>query len=178
MVYSHKGEDRKHHPEVCVREAAGKPEDVSARATLALDAERPERFYDQNYYWLNVMGRLRPGVRLADAQAALATPFEQWVRSTAETSAELANSSVWPSGGAAAAALEPMVVPPPGLLSTITVWPSFSCSGPEITRAAASEAPPGGKVTTILTARCGHGACAPAGAETNLIALSYSLSTG
>jgi predicted permease len=63
-------------------------------SVLALDMEPPERFHDQNYYWLNLMGRLRPGVRLADAQAVLATPFEQWVRSTATTSAELANLPV------------------------------------------------------------------------------------
>jgi hypothetical protein len=49
-----------------------------------------------------------------------------------------------------------MVVPPPGLLSMMTVWPSFSCNGPEITRAAASEAPPGGKVTMIFTPWAGH----------------------
>jgi predicted permease len=61
---------------------------------LVLRAETPERFNDQNYYWLNVMGRLRPGVQRAEAQAALATPFEQWVRSTATTSAELANLPV------------------------------------------------------------------------------------
>src|SRR5688572_14754161 len=63
-------------------------------SVLSLEAEPPERFFDQNYYWLNVMGRLRPGVRLADAQTVLATPFEQWVRSTATTSAELANLPV------------------------------------------------------------------------------------
>ena len=43
-----------------------------------------------------------------------------------------------------------MVVPPPGLLSTITVWPSLSDNGPATTRAAASDAPPGGKVTIEL----------------------------
>src|SRR6185436_17058239 len=55
-----------------------------------------------------------------------------------------------------------MVVPPPGLLSTITVWPSLSDNGPATTRAAASDAPPGGKVTISLTGRLGHAACARA----------------
>jgi hypothetical protein len=55
-----------------------------------------------------------------------------------------------------------MVVPPPGLLSTITVWPSLSDNGPATTRAAASDAPPGGKVTISFSARLGHGACAAA----------------
>jgi macrolide transport system ATP-binding/permease protein len=64
------------------------------RSAMLLEAETPERFFDPNYYWLNMMGRLRSGVRLADAQTALATPFEQWVRSTATTSAELANLPV------------------------------------------------------------------------------------
>ena len=33
---------------------------------------------------------------------------------------------------------------------------AFPTAGPEITRAAASDAPPGGKVTTIFTGRVGH----------------------
>jgi len=61
---------------------------------VALGAETPERVHDRNYYWLNIMGRLRPGIGRADAQTVLATPFEQWVRSTATTSAELANLPV------------------------------------------------------------------------------------
>jgi hypothetical protein len=77
---------------------------------------------------------------------------------------------VWKSSLAASTKLAPMVVPPPGLLSTMTVWPSFSCSGPAITRAAASEAPPGGKVTMILTARPGHCCAAASRATTNAAA--------
>ena len=61
---------------------------------LAIGTETRERFADTNYYWLNVMGRLRPGVQRVEAQTALTTPFEQWVRSTATTSAELANLPV------------------------------------------------------------------------------------
>jgi hypothetical protein len=33
-AYSKTGEDRKHHPEVCLREAAGTPEDLSGRALV------------------------------------------------------------------------------------------------------------------------------------------------
>ncbi len=46
---------------------------------------------DQNYYWLQMMGRLRPGVTSAQAQAALETPFAQWVATTAENDRERAN---------------------------------------------------------------------------------------
>jgi hypothetical protein len=62
MVYSRAGEDRKHHPEICIREAAGAPEDLGARAVLFLDdrGRRPvARFrfrtgtarYLTVYYW-------------------------------------------------------------------------------------------------------------------------------
>jgi predicted permease len=45
----------------------------------------------RNYYWVHVMGRLRPGVSLAQAQAALAPLFQQWVASTATNDQEKAN---------------------------------------------------------------------------------------
>ena len=48
-------------------------------------------FVNPNYYWVEMMGRLRPGVDLAQAQAALAAPFAQWVASTATNDAERAN---------------------------------------------------------------------------------------
>ena len=31
----------------------------------------PSDYLDENYYWIHIMGRLRPGVSLAQAQAAL-----------------------------------------------------------------------------------------------------------
>ncbi len=40
-------------------------------------------YLDQNYYWLEMMARLRPGVTLTQAQAALGPAFHQWVESTA-----------------------------------------------------------------------------------------------
>ncbi len=52
---------------------------------------RSEDYLDQNYYWIEMMGRLRPGVSLAQAQAALAPAFQQWVASTAANDRERAN---------------------------------------------------------------------------------------
>jgi exosortase len=39
MVYSRQGEDRKHHPEICIRDASGATEDIEWRREIALDAE-------------------------------------------------------------------------------------------------------------------------------------------
>jgi len=47
-------------------------------------------FRDGNFYWLEMMGRLRPGVSMAQAQAALAPRFHQWVAGTASTDGERA----------------------------------------------------------------------------------------
>jgi predicted permease len=47
-------------------------------------------FHDGNFYWLEMMGRLRPGVSMAQAQAALAPRFHRWVASTATTDGERA----------------------------------------------------------------------------------------
>ncbi len=52
---------------------------------------RPSDYLEQNYYWVNVMARLRPGVSLAQAQAALTPQFRQWVASTAANDKERAN---------------------------------------------------------------------------------------
>jgi len=62
LVYSRQGDDRKHHPEICIRDVAGAPEDVSARRILRLenDETRPvQRFrfrtssthHTTVYYW-------------------------------------------------------------------------------------------------------------------------------
>jgi predicted permease len=62
------------------------------RATgLLLQQLGEQTFLDQNYYWVEMMGRLKPGVDPAQAQAALAAPFAQWVASTATTDEERAN---------------------------------------------------------------------------------------
>ena len=49
---------------------------------------------DPNFYWVEIMGRLRPGVDLAQAQAALAGPFSQWVATTAVNDRERENLPV------------------------------------------------------------------------------------
>ncbi len=54
-------------------------------------ASTPPNYLDQNYYWIEVMGRLRPGVSLPQAQAALAPSFHQWVAGTAANEQERAN---------------------------------------------------------------------------------------
>ena len=48
-------------------------------------------YLDQNYYWVEIMARLRPGVSLAQAQAALAPRFQQWVATTASNDQQRAN---------------------------------------------------------------------------------------
>ncbi len=59
---------------------------------LLVDGARAARMYpDGNFYWIEIMGRLRPGVSMAQAQAALAPRFHQWVAATATTGGERAN---------------------------------------------------------------------------------------
>ena len=58
---------------------------------LLVDGARAARMYpDGNFYWIDMMGRLRPGVSMAQAQAALAPRFHQWVAATATTDGERA----------------------------------------------------------------------------------------
>jgi predicted permease len=55
---------------------------------------RPEDYLAQNFYWVQIMGRLRPGVGLARAQATLAPLFHQWVACTAANDRERSNLPV------------------------------------------------------------------------------------
>ena len=58
---------------------------------LLVDGARAARMYDDgNFYWIEMMGRLRPGVSMAQAQAVLAPRFHQWVATTATTDGERA----------------------------------------------------------------------------------------
>ncbi|HEY7306813.1 MAG TPA: ABC transporter permease, partial [Bryobacteraceae bacterium] len=58
---------------------------------LLVDGPAAARMYsDENFYWIEMMGRLRPGVSMAQAQAALAPRFHQWVATTASTDGERA----------------------------------------------------------------------------------------
>ena len=62
------------------------------RATTLLQALLgDEAFVDPNYYWIEMMGRLKPGVDQAQVQAVLSTAFAQWVVSTATNDRERAN---------------------------------------------------------------------------------------
>jgi hypothetical protein len=62
LVHSRQADDRKHHPEICIRDVTGAPEDLEARQLVYLDADgrRPvQRFrfrtgasqYTTVYYW-------------------------------------------------------------------------------------------------------------------------------
>jgi macrolide transport system ATP-binding/permease protein len=69
-------------------------------AANAADDEK-RRFFDSNYYWLEMMGRLRPGVSAGQAQAALAGQFHQFVDGTASTAKEKADlPALWLQEGA------------------------------------------------------------------------------
>jgi predicted permease len=58
---------------------------------VLVDGAGAARMYgDGNFYWIEMMGRLRPGVSMAQAQAALAPRFHQWVATTAKTDGERA----------------------------------------------------------------------------------------
>jgi macrolide transport system ATP-binding/permease protein len=50
-----------------------------------------QAYLEPHLYWIEMMGRLRPGVSQVQAQAALAPVFQQWVASTATTYRERAN---------------------------------------------------------------------------------------
>ncbi len=59
---------------------------------VLVDGTGAARMYsDGNFYWIEMMGRLRPGISMAQAQAALAPRFHQWVATTAKTEGERAN---------------------------------------------------------------------------------------
>jgi predicted permease len=71
------------------------------RAGLTLEPDDETRWVDPNYYWLELMGRLKPGVDRARAETALALPFAQWVAPTAADDAERANlPELWLDEGA------------------------------------------------------------------------------
>jgi len=67
---------------------------VPLHANLVMDgtvswAKTAKTYLDRNYYWIEMMGRLRPGVSRVQAQAALAPQFQQWVAATATNQREL-----------------------------------------------------------------------------------------
>jgi macrolide transport system ATP-binding/permease protein len=54
----------------------------------------PADYLNANYYWLEIMARLRPGVTLEQAQAKIAPQFQLWVATTAHNDAQKANLPV------------------------------------------------------------------------------------
>ena len=69
---------------------------VPIHMNIVIDAANPygkraSDFLDRNYYWIEMMGRLRPGAGRKQAEAVLAPPFEQWVKMTAGNDRERAN---------------------------------------------------------------------------------------
>ena len=68
-------------------------------ATASADAQH--RFIDENFYWVELMGRLRPEVTVAQADAELAAKFRQFVEVTttkAEEKADLPGLRLIPGG--------------------------------------------------------------------------------
>ena len=59
--------------------AAARRVDATARRLA------PACISDEHYYWIEIMGRLKPGVSLAQAQAVLAPAFHQFAASSATT---------------------------------------------------------------------------------------------
>ncbi len=67
-----------------------------ANIGLTRPQEGPEAFHEGTYYWIELMGRLKNGVTLAQAQAQLAGPFHGFVESTATKDRERADlPSLW-----------------------------------------------------------------------------------
>jgi macrolide transport system ATP-binding/permease protein len=57
-------------------------------------------FFDGNYYWVEMMGRLKPGVNCEQAQTVLAAKFQQFAASTATTAKERGEyPSLWLEDG-------------------------------------------------------------------------------
>jgi predicted permease len=64
---------------------------VPMRAKVLFDPSAAKTLLATDFYWVQMMGRLRPGVSLEQAQAVLASPFGQWVASTVTNDAQRAN---------------------------------------------------------------------------------------
>ena len=67
---------------------------IPLRAGRGLQNEAGEEarsFDDAHYYWLLISARLRPGTRMAEAQAQIAPVFHRWVESTASNDQERAH---------------------------------------------------------------------------------------
>ena len=76
-----------------------KPSLFLPMANIGLTRPQPDGqplFHDETYYWIELMGRLKPGVSLTQAQAELAGAFHGFVESTATKDRERADlPSLW-----------------------------------------------------------------------------------
>ena len=76
---------------------------IANRPALARDfGNQPDRmFVDPRFYWVNLMGRLRPGISLARAQVELAARFHQFALASAtNTTEQAALPELWLEEGA------------------------------------------------------------------------------
>ena len=67
---------------------------VPMRAQMVLESARVasrRNHLNPNYYWIEIMGRLKPGVGLAQAQAVLAPQFRRFAEATATTERQRAD---------------------------------------------------------------------------------------
>ena len=64
---------------------------VPLRSEFLFMPDAAKKYQNPNYYWLEMMGRLQPGVSIAQAQSVLASPFFAWAEPTAATDAQRAN---------------------------------------------------------------------------------------
>lgn len=62
---------------------------IPLHADVILATGNSGQYLDDHYYWIEVMGRLKPGVSLEQARTRLAPPFHQYVKATATTAAQL-----------------------------------------------------------------------------------------
>ncbi|MGD0302628.1 MAG: ABC transporter permease, partial [Bryobacteraceae bacterium] len=73
---------------------------VPSLSTFRQETEQRD-FFDRNYYWVEMMGRLRPGVSREQAQTALAGRFHQYAASTASAAKERVEfPALWLQDGA------------------------------------------------------------------------------
>ncbi len=66
------------------------PQHTSAILETTFASEKT-KYADSRFYWIEVMGRLRPGVGRQQAQAALAPAFQHWVENSATNDKERAD---------------------------------------------------------------------------------------
>ena len=62
---------------------------IPLHADVILKTGRSSSYLDDHLYWIEVMGRLQPGVSLEQAQMVLAPAFHRYVTGTATTAAQL-----------------------------------------------------------------------------------------